>query len=92
MEVKGNQRIKVDVNGQKTNVDRNAQRKSIQRNNEVQKRNNKNIQDIQDRIDSMISQHNKNISKETDLKKRNQAQQELNNRTQTLRDEISSIK
>ena len=93
MEVKGGGKIKLDVNGQKVSkpIDRNKQRKDRIAKEKKEKDKNQRIKVIQDRIDTMYGQFNRNKDK-VDSLKNNEQRKELNSQVIQLNNEISAIR
>ena len=93
MEVKGGGKIKLDVNGQKVtkSIDRNKQRKDRIAKEKKEKDKNQRIKVIQDRIDTMYGQFNRNKDKH-DSKKNRDGRKDLDSQVIQLNNEISAIR
>ena len=93
MEVKGGGKIKLDVNGQKVSksIDRNKQRKDRIAKEKKEKDKNQRIKVIQDRIDTMYGQFNRNKDKHNSLKNIEQ-RKELDKRIIQLQKEKEQVR
>ena len=93
MEVKGGGKIKLDVNGQKVtkSIDRNKQRKDRIAKEKKEKDKNQRIKVIQDRIDTMYGQFNRNKDKHNS-KKNIDGRKDLDSQVIQLNNEISAIR
>ena len=93
VEVKGNGKIQTDVNGQKLTkpIDRNKQRKDRIAKENKEKDKNQRIKVIQDRIDTMYGQFNRNKDKHHS-KKNIDGRKDLDSQVIQLNNEISAIR
>ena len=93
LEVKGGGGIKLDVNGQKVSkpIDKNKQRKDRIAKENKEKDKNQRIKTIQDRIDTMYGQFNRNKDKHHS-KKNIDGRKDLDSQVIQLNNEISAIR